>query len=387
MTQEDIQPSQKIAYLISGHINSSLSIDEKTELRQWIAQHPDHASLFVKLTNASYRTKIIHTWDAALTEKSLTQLKSRLVKKSNRPRWPYAAAVVILALIGITYTRLQQVDEVTSKKISYEIKPGSNKATLTLANGSKIDLATASLGQLANQSDVLIHKTAEGKLLYDLDKRTSVKPTLGQNIISTPAGGQFQLQLPDGTKVWLNASSSLKYPASFSGLDLRQVELNGEAYFEVAHDQNHPFFVKTTYQTIRVLGTHFNVNSYIDENRTITTLAQGSIQVSDGTNVKMIAPGEQAMTSPTAFVLDRADLETALAWKNGELLFKNADIQTIMRQVSRWYNVSVKYEGPITKRTFSGSMPRNSNLSALLKVLALNDIHVEINGRALTIKT
>lgn len=387
MNLENLKPSQRIIQLIAGYISGSLSAEESVELKNWTNQSAANALLFEELTNAAYRSEMLKKWKTEETEESLLRLKSRLPQK-RKIWWPYAAAVTVACLLGITYYQLQVTEQPVQQKIVQEIRPGSDRATLTLASGEKIDLANAAKGRLAQQANVLIQKTADGRLLYSNEDRTakSIQATLAYNTVSTPMGGQFQLQLPDGTKVWLNAASSLKYPASFNGLEDRQVELNGEAYFEVAHDKTHPFIVKTTDQTIKVLGTHFNVNSYADEQKTITTLEQGKIQVSHGNKIKIVMPGERAVTANEALVIEEANLETALAWKNGELLFKNADIQTIMRQVSRWYNVTIKYEGAIPKRTFTGGMPRNADLSALLKVLALNDIHFEINGRVITVK-
>jgi ferric-dicitrate binding protein FerR (iron transport regulator) len=388
MNLKKLEPSQRIIHLISGYISGSLSDDESMELKNWTNQSAANTLLFEELTNADYRSEMLKKWKPEETEESLRSLKLRLPEK-RKIWWPYAAAAAIVAcLLGITYYQVQVDKHPVQQKIVQEIRPGSDNATLTLAGGEKIDLASAANGQLAQQSNVLIQKTADGRLLYsNADQApSSAKANSGYNTVSTPMGGQFQLQLPDGTKVWLNAASSLKYPASFSGLQERPVELSGEAYFEVAHDKTHPFIVKTTDQTIKVLGTHFNVNSYADEHKTTTTLEQGKIQVSYGNKTKIITPGEQAIATHEELLVDKANLETALAWKNGELLFNNADIQTIMRQVSRWYNVTVKYEGVLPKRTFTGGMPRNADLSALLKVLALNDIHFEVNGRVITVK-
>ena len=387
MNLKNLKPSQRIIQLISGYISGSLSDDESVELKNWANQSAANTLLFEELTNTDYRSEMLKQWKTEETEESLLRLKSRLTKR-RRIWWPYAAAATVACLLGITYYQLQVDKLPVQQNIVQEIRPGSDRATLTLASGEKIDLANAAKGRLAQQANVLIQKTADGRLLYSDEDRTakSTQATLAYNTVSTPMGGQFQLQLPDGTKVWLNAASSLKYPASFNGLGDRQVELNGEAYFEVAHDKTHPFIVKTTDQTIKVLGTHFNVNSYADEHKTTTTLEQGKIQVSHGNKTKIVRPGERAVTANEALVIEEANLETALAWKNGELLFKNADIQTIMRQVGRWYNVTVKYEGAIPKRTFTGGMPRNADLSALLKVLALNDIHFEVNGRVITVK-
>ncbi len=208
---------------------------------------------------------------------------------------------------------------------------------------------------------------------------TAIQKITSQNellTITTPRGGQYQIFLPDGTKVWLNAESSLSYPASFTGKKYRSVEITGEAYFEVSHRKIQPFMVKTTTQTIEVLGTHFNINSYNDQGSTITTLQQGSVKVSNMSSKSFIlTPGKQSLTTANEISVQDADFETDLAWKNGNMEFRDAHIQTIMKEVSRWYDVEVEYRGKISQRKFNGSVSRTSNLSVLLKILAYSDIH------------
>jgi ferric-dicitrate binding protein FerR (iron transport regulator) len=196
------------------------------------------------------------------------------------------------------------------------------------------------------------------------------------------------LVLPDGTKVWLNAASSLKYPAAFAGNE-RRVELNGEAYFEVSKDPSKPFFVKTASQTVAVLGTHFNINSYTDESATKTTLLEGSVKVTgnNGQSVK-IKPGEQAINYANAIsIKENVDTDEAIAWKNGKFMFKNTDLQTIMRQLSRWYDVDVEYQGKIEQKHYMGRISRNVPVSQIFEILKTSGLNFTINGRKIIVKS
>lgn len=256
-----------------------------------------------------------------------------------------------------------------------------NKAVLTLANGQKISLTDAEIGILSTENGVSISKTAEGKLVYNGESQGLKQVSFNQ--IDIPKGEKYQIQLPDGTKVWLNAASSLRYPSVFNGKE-RLVELSGEAYFEVAKDKVKPFRVRTVYQTIEVLGTHFNVNSYADENWAKTTLLEGSVKVSRNGNQVILKPGEQAFTESktTNIQTSKADLEEILAWRNGYFQFGDADIKYIMKNLSRWYDIEVEYEDNITKQKFGGAFPQSASLAELLKYLeSYGDVHFKVQGR------
>ncbi|MCD0488595.1 FecR domain-containing protein [Pedobacter sp. MC2016-14] len=298
-----------------------------------------------------------------------------------------AAAIVFLTisagiyLIGNKY----MISEGEANMIAIhknDIKAGSNKAILTLNNGQTIDLNNATNGQVATQSGISIEKTKNGELVYTIkDNAEGGTETVGNNIVSTPRGGHYQLILPDQTHVWLNAASSIKFPVSFLHANKRVVEINGEAYFEVFHNKKLPFVVRTANQEIEVLGTHFNINSYSDEGKTVTTLAEGVVKVSPkglAGGAAILKPGQQSVLIAERISVLPADVETVLAWKNGRLEFKDADIQTIMREVSRWYNIDVIYKGKISERRFVGSIPRQSNLSTLLELLRLSNINFKI---------
>ncbi|RAJ24568.1 FecR family protein [Pedobacter cryoconitis] len=352
---------------------------------------------------------IVETWylkfeqDTAdpLTADELEQAADRIWirlpihEKPQRNLWPRiagAAAVLLMLSAGVYFFKLpaHQLALLTQKEQAPQILPGGNKATLTLANGKKITLDGADNGQLAEQAGIIITKTKDGQLVYTVSDQGTHKEErqTAMNTIATPKGGQYQINLPDGTKVWLNAASSLRYPAVFTGSE-RRVSLTGEAYFEVAkiHPAK-PFSVSSLTQTVEVLGTHFNINSYTDEQAVKTTLLEGSVKVTAqmGTSGSVfLKPGQQAVLLGNQLNVNLSNTEEAIAWKNGMFSFKDADLQTVMRAVSRWYDVEVSYEGNLPGRQFSGEIHRNINLSEVLDILSFFKVHFRIDGKKITV--
>lgn len=314
--------------------------------------------------------------------------------KKKRPYYQtiyrYAAAAVILLIASVTIFIMRKDGNSRSntKQTAQVIRPGGNKATLTLSNGKRIVLDEAHNGQIAQQSNVNITKTANNQIVYAATSNGSEQAAYTlQNTISTPNGGQYQLVLPDGTKAILNAATSLTYPAEFHGSE-RLVQLNGEAYFEVAKNKKMPFRVKAGNQTVEVLGTHFNVNAYTDEAFVKTTLLEGSVKVSSGENSTLIVPGEQAITNDGqggAIVKRIVDVDKETAWKNGLFSFEDEDLKSIMRQVARWYDVKVVYAGNLPDEKFIGEISRASNLSDVFKILELNHVHFDVQGKTVTV--
>ena len=270
------------------------------------------------------------------------------------------------------------------------ITPGGDKAVLTLSDGSTIILDQAKNGLLANQAGVSIQKTSDGKLLYtfanNVDSLSEGKSaSVIYNKIETPKGGKYQINLPDGSTVWLNASSSLRFPALFAG-NTREVELTGEAYFDVAKNKSKPFKVTTNDQVVEVLGTQFNINSYSDEGEVKTTLIEGSVKVIYKDRVVLLVPGQQFQPSRFTAKVVEADTEEVVAWKNGYFLFKDEDIRSIMRKVSRWYEVEVSYAADIPAVGFGGNISRSKDINEVLDALQLtNAVHFKIQGRRVTV--
>ncbi|MEJ7778525.1 MAG: FecR domain-containing protein [Daejeonella sp.] len=331
-----------------------------------------------------------------LIEDSVDKIWQRLENsnKSARKLWPgqsirmtgVAAAILVFISIGIGFYTVNYKDQparVADKITEPDITPGGDKATLTLADGRKISLTDVSNGQIAEESGIKITKAADGQIVYEI---ASLSPSGGDgggyNTIETPLGGQFQIKLPDGTNVWLNSASSLKYPVKFSG-KRRLVELSGEAYFEVFHSPQVPFRVVNANQAIEVLGTHFNVMSYPDEKSVRTTLYQGSVKVSTINSFVVLSPGQQSsITSASINVDEKPDLKGVIAWKNGKIEFSDMDIESIMRILHRWYNIEVTYLGLPVNNSFGGSVSKSKNLDEVLKVLeATGDVHFKVEGR------
>jgi ferric-dicitrate binding protein FerR (iron transport regulator) len=288
----------------------------------------------------------------------------------------YAAAFLLIAgtaaYLYLT-NRPQKETAVTSPTENIDILPGGNKAILTLADGSTIVLDSADNGEITNQGNTKILKLDAGSLSYSAG---TAGGAIGYNTISTPNGGQYQITLPDGSKVWLNAASSIKFPTVFNE-SRRNVEMIGEAYFEIAPKTKQPFLVKVGGSEIEVLGTHFNVMAYTNENIIKTTLLEGSIKFTKDKKTVLLRPGQQSCLFPNSKIqlVDNADIDQAVAWKNGVQAFNGADIKTIMRQVERWYDIEVVYEGTLPDRTFSGDIPRTADLSRLLKLFEASKIH------------
>jgi len=283
-----------------------------------------------------------------------------------------AAAVIIIIISTGTlfYRNYIKVNDAkhTIAKAQNDIPPGGNVATLTLADGRKISLTDAKNGHLAEQSGIKISKTADGQLIYSISDSEASSQSNAYNTIETPPGGQYQVILPDGSKVWLNSASSLRYPVRFTNNE-RKVEISGEAYFEVAHNSRMPFKVINRNQTVEVLGTHFNIMAYPDESSTNTTLLEGSVKIIKENKSKIILPGQQTRVKNGDIDVATVDVTQVIAWKEGYFMFKNEDIRSIMRQISRWYNLEVKYEGSIPEKVFGGKISRTRNVSEVLEIL------------------
>ena len=312
----------------------------------------------------------------------------RQIRRKNRIRrlepWHAIAAMLLIGLSfgGYFYLKQHKPADIQVAVKPADILPGGNRAILTLGDGTKVNLTAAKNGEIAKQSGARISKAADGQVAYTI---TGNPTSVSFNTIETPMGGEYQVMLPDGTKAWLNAASSLKYPTSFASLKNREVELTGEAYFEVAHNRAQTFLVKTAKQTVEVLGTHFNVMAYKDEVNTKTTLLEGSVKVSNGNSYKMLKPGQESLVKGDIKIRE-ADVDAAVAWKNGRTYFKDADIPTIMRSLGRWYNIDIVYQGDIPDELFTGGISRKSNLSSLLKILESGGIKATIEGRKLIVK-
>lgn len=303
-----------------------------------------------------------------------------------RYQWAAAAAILILFAAG-AWRWLQQREkpqQITETKVLHDALPGKNGAILTLGNGRKLVLDSLGNGVIATQGNTDV-KLKDGQLRYDKnnEKPDDTLVTVTYNTMTTPKGRQYQLVLPDGTKVWLNAASSLTYPTVFTGNE-RKVDITGEAYFEVTKNALMPFKVRINDATeVEVLGTHFNVNAYTDEASISATLLEGSVRITSHHQEQTLRPGQQAQVKPDGSAVQLvkdADTAQVMAWKNGLFSFTRADLQTVMRQLARWYNVEVVYAGEPEKRAFTGAIDRGLTLNEVLKGLTKTRVNYTIEG-------
>lgn len=298
------------------------------------------------------------------------------------------AAAALLFICGSYLWYSKQSNLHVEQTLGQNIAPGKNAATLTLANGRKLVLTSDASGNLADEPGASIIKTADGQLIYEIKDQADADPH-ATNKLSTANGESYQLRLPDGTKVWLNAASSITYPVSFSRSAFREVDLNGEAYFEVSADKKRPFLVKTKHQKVKVLGTHFNVNAYSDQKSTKTTLLEGSVKLSGEGITKdlLLKPGEQAVLTASHIQVNTIDVEQAVDWKNDEFIFQSEPLESLMKRISRWYNVEVHYAVNVDQEaTFTGKVSRAQPISALLNALQSGGLKFEVTGSKVLIK-
>jgi len=323
-----------------------------------------------------------------------SKLQQDLQPKKKSPiryvfRIAIAAAILGLVLTASLYLFRQQRKtngkEASGVLVKQVIVPGTNKAILKLSNGATIELDSTHSGVFAKDEGVEIVQTAEGQIAYNKNQKFSSASTI--NTLSTPVGGQYQLRLEDGTEVWLNAASSISFPTAFSGTE-RSVEVTGEVYFEVQHNPSKPFKVNFNGNTITVLGTHFNVMAYGDEELHRVTLLEGSVNLSNASSQSKLIPGQQAVVNRRTSAIEnrKVNVEEAVAWKKGFFFFENENIESIMRKLSRWYNTTTDYKGDMKGKEFSGTVSRFENISEVLDLLEeTGSIHYKINARRITI--
>lgn len=412
MNDRALNNTSLMAELIVKQLEGTITEEEYDALHQWLREKETHQQLFDQLLEEESMGKGLDKV-RRIEERKEERLASimDLIQSTKfrgtyflaTKRKQYIAAASILFCLGIgallyVITR-KATDHPSSSSItttaSYtypDIPPGGDKAVLTLGDGSKITLDSTASGTLASQGQTQVLKLASGQLAYKATGATSPKEVL-YNRVATPRGGRYQVLLPDGSQVWLNAASSLRFPTAFTDRE-RSVELTGEAYFEIVKNPGKLFRVQlapkageTEGMVIEVLGTHFNVNAYSDERAITTTLVEGAVRVRKGDAMGMLKRGQQAelLEAGTIRIVEHADVQQAIAWKNGLFIFENTDIKTVMRQIARWYDVEVVYEGKTPELSLTGKVPRNMTLANLLKALQGLKIHLKIEGRKIIV--
>ncbi|MDE1191798.1 MAG: DUF4974 domain-containing protein [Arachidicoccus sp.] len=390
MTEEHLR------VLFKFYLNDTISVAESAELISVIDNDFYKPILDELLTEAYSNSAYVQMDDIGKNDVVLKRIMDIVLKKEGKQYFyrkkkvirgiAIAASMLICIGIGLLITRPNQ--KTVSKVLEHiqDASPGTNTATLTLANGEKIILADSLQGSLASEAGVIISKTKSGEIVYKSDTLAIKDAAISYNILNTAKHEQFQIILPDGTHVWLNAQSSLKYPVTFSG-QKRIVELTGEGYFEVAKNASMPFTVITKNQQVTVLGTHFNIKSYEDEENIRTTLLEGSVNVASQTGNTILSPNEQSINTNGNIKIKKIDPEPVIAWKNGYFMFDSENLGSIMRALSRWYNVEVVFTNPLlAQQIFDGSITRFVNISEVLSMLKeAGEFNYKIEGNKVLI--
>ena len=383
--------------IVDDYVEGRATAGEKVFLEKYYEHFSDEPDILEQLSEEEKEeiSKRMHAGiDQRINEQGDEQRDNQIIAVPNIPiyrqHWiQIAAAITVVLSIVFYFTRQSDTNRsvVSNQQTTSDIAPGGNKAILTLSNGSKILLSEAAKGKIADPNGANINNATKGQLVYNATGITGTE--LSYNTIETRNGGQYQVILPDGTQVWINSASSLKYPIAFNGKE-RVVQLSGEAYFEVFKNKAKPFKVITASQEVTVLGTHFNINAYANEALTRTTLLEGSVKVNKSNSdlSVVIKPGQQARVKDGgAIQIETVDIDEATAWKNGYFMFDNESLESILRKVARWYDVDVvSTDAQINQKRFSGTISRYSNVSQVLKKLELTEsVKFKIEGRKIIV--
>lgn len=387
------QSTEYYEKLLQKYLDGQCSTAEAEELYAWLKTSPSHRTLLNTMQQEFEQTmRVRHEIPAEISDRIENRLLEEITR-DNKPkirsisywRWSAAAAVVLLiggSILLMNRTSRPVVLMAVNKTAAEVIAPGTNKAVLTLANGETVVLDSAG-NQVISQGNTLVRQR-NGQLEYS---GQGDNDAVVYNTLAVPRGGQFNIVLPDGSHVWLNAASTLKYPTAFKGAD-RRVEIQGQGYFEVAKNTKQPFFVKVNDMEVQVLGTSFDVMAYTDEKSVKTTLVEGAVNVNRGGNQLRLQPGQQAVLDHAtgSLIMRRTDVDQVIAWKTGFFEFDNASLTDIMRQLSRWYDIDVNYERAADSRLFGGRISRNLPLSDILHMLEANGAKFLLSGRKLIVK-
>ncbi|MEO5998872.1 MAG: FecR domain-containing protein [Chitinophagaceae bacterium] len=390
-------PSPRLEYLFDRYVHFACSKEEEQELMVLLTQ-PEHEALAKRLVdetlkNTGVEIRMPGEMAASMLE-NILQKKDALVVSINNRRghatlWLRVAAAAVVVFVLVNYGLIEKKDdskEMVARAIEKKVPivPGGKRAMLTLSDGSTIVLDSMQNGILRHENTTI--NKQDDVLMYN--KAISGPSTqITYNTLFTPRGGQYNVVLSDGSRVWLNAESSLHFPTAFTG-STREVELKGEAYFEVAKSARMPFNVKVDGMIVHVLGTHFNVKAYSDENTIKTSLLEGSVKIIRDDRFELLNPGRQAVLDKKQDNIEvaEADMSAVMAWKNGLFQFEGADIITIMREIGRWYNVEIVYAGKVPVHSFEGKISRNAELSDVLQILALSDVKFSVEGRKIIVQ-
>jgi transmembrane sensor len=390
--------NHRLKYLLDHYISKTISPEEEQELFQLIAQG-DYDEQIKEYMSDAWHTEYSELMTKQQSKRILSAVfnhegaKIVSMQQPAKRKFIWVAASISLVVVTVSlflmlgkHTSTSALSTAQKKQTTNDVMPGASGAILKLDDGSSIVLDNASNGNLVQQGNTLVVKSGDG-ISYVKDNVQGEKQ-IHYNTVETPKGRQFQLVLEDGTKVWLNAASSIRFPVAFVGKQ-RIVEITGEAYFEVAKNKQKPFQVMCNGAMVEVLGTHFNINAYADEETMNTTLLEGSVKVVKGSEQKIIKPGEQAQihNDGSLHTMANINVDEVVAWKNNSFLFDNTDVKKLMRQLSRWYDVDVVFKGTTSEPlTFNGTISRYATLSTVLKMLeSTGDVKLSIEGKRIIV--
>lgn len=383
----NLHSNKRFLKIVKKYIKGKASEDEVSFLDMYYGQFEKEQSLTSSISNDE-KVDLEKELLENILQKTVNKKKVFFLYKIS---WYNQAAALVLLFVGLGayYNFVEDSKSIHENPIALvktDLPPGGNKAILTLSNGSTIVLDSTKNGLLTHQSNTQIVQTGKGQLSYTNLSKDDKELIL--NSITTPKGGEYQLVLPDGTKVWLNAASSIRFPVAFVGKK-RKVTITGEVYFEVAKDKKKPFIVSSGSMDIEVLGTHFNVSAYNEESIIKTTLLEGSVRINNNKKSEVyLVPGQQSQLNSNGqfSIKNNIDLDREIAWTKGKFQFNSNTIQEIMLQLSRWYDVEVIYQGKISSETFSAIVKRSSNISQVLKLMEASGVKFNIEGKKIYVK-
>jgi len=365
---------EKAEYLAYKSQIKTISEKEQKKLDEWYTSHDD--------TIFTYQDG-----EHTVEKRIWNNIKAKLTTHQPLQLWlKLAIAACLVIAVSVTFYIANQKTQLPIPVFTGKIKdvpPGGNSAILTLSNGQRVNLGKKN-AQLLLQKDIQTNDFEKGTLSYQKEHRAGIGPK-SLNTLEIPASGQYHLVLADGSNIWLNSKSSLRYPVNFDDSNERIVELDGEGYFEIAKDPKHPFIVKSGNQRVKVLGTHFNINTYNDEPNVATTLLEGAVVVTSQRASTLLVPNQQVTYDGKSMTVKNVDAQKFISWKDGYFEFQQTDLPTAMRQIARWYNLKIVYEGTLPTKRFTGKVYRDLKLSGALKILSYFEVKFTVSDNTIII--
>jgi transmembrane sensor len=402
MDEQQMDKVSNIASLILADMQDKLSTSERQQLDTWLQEHGDNSLLYEELMDEEKLTNDLNELHSYDHNQAYDRLARQLFPNETTGKRLYfririymVAAVLLLVAGGITYFALNKTEKpipkpaIVAQKKSPGAAPDTKKAVLILADGSTVPLNEVNNGNIAQQGNVIIHKNQNGQLQYKLSGDKA--HTNGSNTLRTPRGGEYQVTLDDGTRIWLNSASTLQFPVHFNTSE-RRVILTGEAYFEVAPSidpqtgEKKSFIVSVDNMEVQAIGTSFNISAYKEDDHSQTTVVEGLVKVNRNNKSSLLLPGKKLVASDSAVTIEDADIKQEIAWKNGEFVFRNTSLKMVMNELTRWYDMDVVYAPGVPSLHFSGEVERASDIMKVLQMLEFTGgVTFTINKRIITI--